>query len=246
MNEELEKHYCKNSTWIASTNIKDFSNIADIYKFFVLDTPLLKLSGQAKALSSYGWKSEVLWTDKYYFLNKFCDIIYGDVSLKKTFSSDDKLCMYLENNKIDKDYFDSRKEEIILFRISKSDIDIPNEYYSFFKHVRNSFAHGLFKIKNDNIIMEDHTLKTNKLSSLMIISKKRFSCIINYLINYENKDYIDYETKILNLIKCGKYNKRADICRELNIEKNVYEYYRKKLYKNDKIVFVKGRWIIKK
>ena len=227
--------------WIKPLSSKQFQELADIYMFFVLNTPIVEESSQSKAISSYGWNEQYLWTDKYYFIEKINHILFDDkqsFSIVKTF---DELDEKLLANDIDKNKLHLYQEELFLFKNCDKRSGIEDNYYSFFYHIRNAFAHGIFSVNDHFIIIEDRSKNYNRTNCVIIIKIKKLREVINFIVNYQDKEYIDYAVKIYRLIR-NRVNQKKNICDILKLSDEKYNYYINKLKSSNKIQFSDSIW----
>lgn len=237
MEKELNEDDILNPKWINEIDKETFLSIIDIYKFYVLNTPITGISAQSKDISEYGWNSEQMWSDKYYFIDKLDKLIYENV---ETLKSGMTLKKYMNKN-IDESLLNLYKNEMILFNNKKKINDMPIKFYYFFNHIRNSLAHGRFIIKDDLFIMEDISNK-KIITAIIIIKKSRLINIMNYIISDNNKKYIDYSNEIYEIIK-SNINTKNDILKKLNLTNEKFNYYFNRI--KEKIVYENKQWKIK-
>lgn len=146
-----------------------------ILRFFVIESPVESLSARQKDLAYYGWITP--WRKPYY-LRKQLNNLSGNSNL--IFSANDYSALGNEFAKANLLSFPpSDFTERVCFYNGK----YGAQYLNLFFHIRNSFAHGRFSIReNDIILMEDATKgKKNEVPSGMLKCSARMVLSMNTL-----------------------------------------------------------------
>lgn len=176
-------------SWLNSLTDKKMKSISDIFLFFVIETPIVNESYRSIDFKDYGWDVDNMWNENSMFLNGINDILFDDQ--KKKFSmkySCNDIYDYLEKNNINEDKINENKRELFLFLKYDTWKGVQEKYMSFFKHIRNSFAHGRFAISDNYLILEDVSTKNKVdekdkvvINALIVIKIEKLRRIISFI-----------------------------------------------------------------
>lgn len=172
-------------SWLNTLTDKKLKNISDLLLFFVIETPIVNESYRGKNFTEYGWDADSIWNDDSEFLTGLNNILFDGEHIKFSMKySTNDIYEYLDSNNINEDKINENKKEIFLFLRYGHWKGLQEKYMSFFKHIRNAFAHGRFAISNDYIILEDVSKQIeNKviINALIVIKIEKLRRIITFI-----------------------------------------------------------------
>lgn len=176
--------------WLKTISFSEFKKIEDIFWLFLLVAPSDKECYQAKRLKYFDWNDKKLWSENNYIYEELTRIFTIDDNCLGEFKTYKELNEELAKKNIDEKNIDKEKREICFF-IYKSK---KATTLDFFRHVRNSFAHGRFALNDEYLIMEDVDINKNadyknkkvSINALIVIKIENMKKIVK-IIAQKNK-----------------------------------------------------------
>ena len=160
------------------TNDLDNKCMANIFQFFVINTPIKSLSNKSISVEEYGWKTP--WKkgnlkDALKGVSKIPDLLYSANNYKNMEDALIKANLF-------KNYKNSKVEKICIYDNKR------NQTLSVFYHLRNGLAHGRYSIygakniTNSYILLEDYYQE--RLSARIVL---KISTLKNWIRIIKNK-----------------------------------------------------------